>query len=383
MGKNVTRNSEGLNFFESRCRIPLHRRLAEALRTEISERYQPGDKLEPQNSLAKRLNVSLMTVREAIGILVEEGLVERRHGSGTYVGDRTVGQVVAVLMELDMAHPRTSYYFTHAAQMLRLMIAEEGLQVRLYSGHLKPGEKGTGQTTCTEFLKDLHEDRIRAVVAPAGLPGAQLFEELKRRDISVVANEGWAPNRVLADRKELVAEGVDFLVRSGRTRLALMSWGQPDVKSFYESLKQHAIDVRDEWVRSEMEPTMVGAGWEEFREIWLAHDQKPDGILVTDDMLFADAKTAILQLGIEVPADLVVVSHANRGAGMHDPFPVARLELDPDAYAAAMFNKLKRTLAGHQDDETSWTHAHLIVPPELTEAESCLKYTTIDPAPAK
>lgn len=47
--------------------------------------YEPGAKLPSEQELAKRFDVSRLTVREAVGGLVEAGYVTRRQGSGTYV----------------------------------------------------------------------------------------------------------------------------------------------------------------------------------------------------------------------------------------------------------------------------------------------------------
>lgn len=47
----------------------------------------PGDQILPELKLAKKLNVSHSTVRRALDELVNEGLLERRHGSGTYINE--------------------------------------------------------------------------------------------------------------------------------------------------------------------------------------------------------------------------------------------------------------------------------------------------------
>ena len=48
---------------------------------------QAGDRLESELKLAERYGVSRMTVRQALGELENDGLVVRRHGSGTYVNE--------------------------------------------------------------------------------------------------------------------------------------------------------------------------------------------------------------------------------------------------------------------------------------------------------
>lgn len=52
---------------------------------EIVATAQPGDRLPSERDLSRRWRAARMTVRGATDALVAEGLVARRHGSGTYV----------------------------------------------------------------------------------------------------------------------------------------------------------------------------------------------------------------------------------------------------------------------------------------------------------
>ncbi len=58
----------------------------EAIRSEIlAKRWAVGEKLPNEASLSAMLSVSRGTVREAVRVLVSQGLLETRQGSGTYV----------------------------------------------------------------------------------------------------------------------------------------------------------------------------------------------------------------------------------------------------------------------------------------------------------
>lgn len=66
--------------------LPVYAQLANILRRHIaSGTLMPGSRIPSEAFLAKQHGVSPMTVRQAVGVLVEEGLVERVHGSGTFV----------------------------------------------------------------------------------------------------------------------------------------------------------------------------------------------------------------------------------------------------------------------------------------------------------
>jgi GntR family transcriptional repressor for pyruvate dehydrogenase complex len=60
--------------------------IAEALRTTIAAGELPrGSRLPPEGEIARHFEVSTPTVREALRVLEAMGLLEVRHGSGTYV----------------------------------------------------------------------------------------------------------------------------------------------------------------------------------------------------------------------------------------------------------------------------------------------------------
>jgi GntR family transcriptional regulator len=51
----------------------------------LSGKLQPETKIQSEREFSEELGVSRMTVRKALTELVSEGMLERRHGSGTYV----------------------------------------------------------------------------------------------------------------------------------------------------------------------------------------------------------------------------------------------------------------------------------------------------------
>lgn len=65
---------------------PLYVQLMEELETSIRNGvYKPGDKIVTEAEMAKEYGVSLITVRKAVGSLMEKGLVVRKQGKGTFV----------------------------------------------------------------------------------------------------------------------------------------------------------------------------------------------------------------------------------------------------------------------------------------------------------
>lgn len=70
--------------------IPLYVQLKEKLKKEIKANYNPNDKIPSEGDLVERYHVSRITVRKAIEELEKENIVEKKHGYGTFVKEKTV-----------------------------------------------------------------------------------------------------------------------------------------------------------------------------------------------------------------------------------------------------------------------------------------------------
>jgi GntR family transcriptional regulator len=74
---------------DTRAPIPGQSRygtLALALRDRILQgEWAPGDTIPAESTLAQSYGVALGTIRQALALLVEDGVLQRRHGKGTFV----------------------------------------------------------------------------------------------------------------------------------------------------------------------------------------------------------------------------------------------------------------------------------------------------------
>lgn len=118
---------------------PLYLRLTAAIRRAIEDGdLRPDDALPSEREIASRAGVSRVTVRKAIGALVEDGTLRHRHGSGTFVA-RPVTRVEMGLSHLksfteDMesrGHATTSRWLERVAGSVT---PDEAMHLRLSPG---------------------------------------------------------------------------------------------------------------------------------------------------------------------------------------------------------------------------------------------------------
>ena len=92
----------------SRRPMPQYRIIAKDLRERIeSNELQPGQKLPTEVDLKEEYEASRNTVRDAIKLLISQGLVETRPGEGTFVVELI--HPFVVILDSDAEHIRDSY----------------------------------------------------------------------------------------------------------------------------------------------------------------------------------------------------------------------------------------------------------------------------------
>jgi GntR family transcriptional regulator len=78
-------NNQNINI-DKNSPTPIYRQIEDAFRERIKKgALRPYDLIPSENELSKGLGVSPMTVRQAMSLLVKEGLAYRERGRGTFV----------------------------------------------------------------------------------------------------------------------------------------------------------------------------------------------------------------------------------------------------------------------------------------------------------
>lgn len=324
-----------------------HEKVADLIRREILSGCKPGDQLASDTAQAARFGVSINTIRAAMQMLCNERLLVREHGRGTFVADLSVARRVLVVMLPEVLDTRGAYFFGGVFRAVEQGLRQEGFEPVLC---LREDQ----DAAVPELVRQAPEGAVRgAVVVQHRLDGT-FVRWLEEHGIPVVLH-GESPGEwvVQNDHPGLVRAAVRYLIGRGRRRIAFLlpALDAPGGGEWWTALLrgemgQAGVETRENWLCSVEDPRRPGSGWEHFRRIWRSRGEKPDGLFVGLDVLYRDAAMAILQLGIRVPQDLLVVTHANRGSGMFCPFPTVRLEFDPALYARSMVDMLLRRIRG-------------------------------------
>lgn len=128
------------NSINKQSKLPYYQQLYEILRGKIIQgEWKPGDMIPPESVLTETYQVSRNTVRQVLDILVNEGLIYRQRGKGTFISHPTLEQTTTRIISFteDMKQrgfkPVTrvleSYILPASAKIAEKLQIDEGIQL--------------------------------------------------------------------------------------------------------------------------------------------------------------------------------------------------------------------------------------------------------------
>ena len=109
--------------------LALHAQISDQIRAAIGGgALHPGDQLPPEAELAKQAHVARLTVRQALDNLQREGMIERRHGIGTFVAEQAARNEHLA---------QTAYSHAEEANIAAAKVKAEAVKLRLEAKRLR------------------------------------------------------------------------------------------------------------------------------------------------------------------------------------------------------------------------------------------------------
>lgn len=163
--------------------VPLYVKIRETIRDNINKGViKRGEKLPSEEELADQYGVSRMTLRQGITDLIDEGLLYRRQGVGTFVTQH----------HLERDHSRLTNFFENS-KMEGIEVSERLLKFEIISAkfqvakalNLVEGEL----VICIKTLRYIGSDPV--TIHEAYIPH-KLFSQLLQTDPLVESKDLWA-----------------------------------------------------------------------------------------------------------------------------------------------------------------------------------------------
>ena len=193
----------------------------QALEDWIKERistgvFKVGSTIPSENELSKRFSCSRQTVRLALGKLTDEGLLEKKRGSGTFVSGWVPGITIGFV-----ATNISDYIFPRVARGMENVLSECG-------GRVLFGSTKNQVDAERVILQDMLERGIDGLIVEGSRtsfpnPNLDIYREFEKRGIPYVFINAYydelAPVHVVTDDRSGAEDAVRFLHRLGHERI--------------------------------------------------------------------------------------------------------------------------------------------------------------------
>lgn len=301
-----------------RTSTPKYRQILEAIKTDIvSGRYQPGQKLPSEAVLVKRFETSRITVGRALRELQLAGLIERRPGSGSFVGTGP-GEESGLLFGLLFPNVADTEIFGPISQ--GMSEAPQASKHALLWGNLTPDPATKADQTwklCQQYIRKNVAGVFFAPLersAESDETNQRIIFALERAHIPVVLLDRCFLPYPDRSRHDLV--GIDHrragymitehLLKLGCRRIAFLAYSNSAstvaarVAGYREALFVFGVPVEPALVQS------LDTG-EEDEVRHLMDMLKPDGIIGANDRTAGHLMHSLIHLNYRIPLDIRIV----------------------------------------------------------------------------
>lgn len=281
---------------------------AEQLAARLRQELAGGARLPSERDLAGHHQVSRATVRTALQILADQGLIaraQRRRASATGV-DHAPGPVHLLYVSPHTSEAEADPFL--GALALRLAEADPRHPLRVVLA--TPGDDSLERLESQASWSDL---RAGVVLAGVAVPRRRLRERLAEAGIPLVLLGEASPAEgipwVQADQAGCGRLAVQHLAGHGRRRLALIDgpWSHPPARQMREGFLAAAGELGLAAVAHEAHCWDIDSGHRAALAL-TAGGQPPDGLVLSGDLATSGVMAALRERGLAVPTTVAVVA---------------------------------------------------------------------------
>ncbi|MCD6220501.1 substrate-binding domain-containing protein, partial [Candidatus Calescamantes bacterium] len=275
----------------------------------------------PEEKFAQELGISRMTLRRALGILVEEGLIGQRKGKGTFVispleEKKTERKVIGLLGYFRLEKSPDPYY------SLLLQGIKDGVEDQVKLVILSPLEKS--------LLELYHQEHLDGMmfITPSRRDIKEIKELPLQHIIHVIVGSSFQSlkqnNYILVDTDNIggAFKAVEYLIRLGHKRIAYIG-GNPEksnsrdrLKGYKKALRRHRIGF-DVSLMFEVKKGNYSDSAYEITNSLLETQSPPTAIFAGGFSLALGVMKAIKERGLKIPENISVVGFDDYELGSH------------------------------------------------------------------
>lgn len=297
------------------------------VRMIAEERMLPGDKILPQNELARRFKTTPVTIHKALRELVDEGVIERKKGVGTFIRAKKVAdrdrekRICLVLHREGLDRPQLNpEYWPY---MQDLIFDFSSLLSKGYSFTIKYADPSADINRLIEELRgylavffhysnEVPVSVIKSVIRSRSVPVVKIGKSQDRLDCILLDNDRFTDLQIATSH--LISRGHQTIGFLGSSHW----WGDLGMAGYRSSLEMSGLREQPEFtfrLEAERESgTEVANRLAEMKRL-------PDAIVADSDLRGLGLIEQLRVRGIRVPEDISVISHDGlQLAAFHPPY---------------------------------------------------------------
>jgi DNA-binding LacI/PurR family transcriptional regulator len=328
-----------------------YERVANELRRRLLDGLEANRqvKLPTQREISHELGASIITVRTAVKMLEDEGLITTKHRSGSLLSEKLLAgkRTIAVIVGYWSDAQHLSSWHPLVLGALCRFLEENGWRFRIYT--LFHGTMERDERVMDQLMTDAGARKFAGVISFPDQSSlrADFVELLQQRDIYCLAFDARDNrNNILLDFSAFGMMGANHLLSQGVKRIGMVGAcftlgnHQPidDLNGARQAVASHPeAEMRPEWCVSAV--SSFGNGTAAFKQIW-AQKTHPEGLIVSDEFSYYGVVCGMLELGVRYPQDLELVAQLTEGAPEDTLYKPPRLVFSPRMVAWQAFNAI-------------------------------------------
>lgn len=352
---------------KNKQRTPLYSQIRTYINDQIQQlNWKPGDQLPSENELAAQFNVSRITVKTALSELIEEGIIFRVQGKGTFVSTDPSGEPKIYESKLEtnatqklvaFLIPRMSNTFTlKLLDGVEAELAKQGYRVVFCKTH-------DSQSLEKKILLEMIEMGVRGVIIYP-VDGVSYNEEILRMKLNnypfVVVDRyfrGIDTNSVCTDNFEGARMATDTLISLGHSRIGFLSSQSAGTTSIEDRLSGYERALADRNIPIEHRLRLADFDVEQLNII--LEDGIPDEKAVRDIQAFLQSNPDLTALFAINPAIGLTAIAAAKGIGLEIPNDLSIIFFDN--YEMSGVSAIPPTCIAQEEREIGHEAARLLL----------------------
>lgn len=176
------------------------------------------------------------------------------------------------------------------------------------------GNTSHSQEKEIEFLNLFKEKQVDGIILVATIITERHKAVIEKLKIPIVIvgqdSKGLAPC-VVFDEEKAAYDMVIYMIASGKEKIAFIGVDESDIAvgkgrrdGYKKALEKNKISLKKEYI--ENGEFTVESGYEACKKIWEKNSDKPQGIFAATDKMAIGAINFLLDIGLDVPKDVVV-----------------------------------------------------------------------------